>query len=727
MDATKSGLETRQYVRIQVIGRDRVGKTSLVRRLLFPEDGEYDGKSTDGIEINRKCQIRRNDGEWFVGEVDTHQKEMIRRIELAGSMEQSETISKQTRQRLSKEYVLETETIQKEQIPTTSKEYLLDIEKKQHDQEPLLSYEKDIVTVKLDGVTKINLSATTINADDNELRKTDKQTHDIFTNPELIDTHVMPADQKTEMMNQKLDEIMSRAKTCTVKGKKVSDDLVECGIWDFAGQRDYYATHQTFFTPHAIYLLVADIEDNIKPLTHNEDDCYCIDDYIDFWFDNIHCFCNNHSAEKLCPPVIMVCTGTDKFEKAEDKEIYADKLLVYFGKDNKFNHNRGIYFISNTQFKEEDSKEIKILRKHISNIALEMGYFGETLPTKWIQLETAVKVLKDLNIYVYSWYNMEKLAQKYSLEEKELLLFLNYQHKIGNVIFFKEISEYIILQPNWLVKCFRCLVCDSNNGKINFNLICPTAWNALKSSGELSDILISQLFQKEPELKFGDHKTYLLNIMEKFDIVIKPKFRDTSIDKCQKSDSYFLPCMIDTSSSYEDILDTFISKSSDVSITPWLIFEFEFLPFAYFNHILFHYIRNYEVCEVKGLYRGKAVFYLAELSKFIICFSHNAVSVQIWRRHDVLDDNVYQTFLNELCDIIETIQGKLRHTISYSIKFKCSTGDYSESSDRIPLKNNEDISGEYLCNEHSCVHSMADLGNSWLKHFVSIDFVFANS
>lgn len=67
MDTINTGIEVRQYVRIHVIGKDRVGKTSLVRRLLFLEDGAYDGKSTDGIEVERKCQIRRKDGKWFVG------------------------------------------------------------------------------------------------------------------------------------------------------------------------------------------------------------------------------------------------------------------------------------------------------------------------------------------------------------------------------------------------------------------------------------------------------------------------------------------------------------------------------------------------------------------------------------------------------------------------------------------------------------------------------------
>lgn len=65
MKAIELTSEVREYVRIQVIGKDRVGKTSLVSRLLGY--GSHDGKSTDGIEINRKCQIRKEDGEWIVG------------------------------------------------------------------------------------------------------------------------------------------------------------------------------------------------------------------------------------------------------------------------------------------------------------------------------------------------------------------------------------------------------------------------------------------------------------------------------------------------------------------------------------------------------------------------------------------------------------------------------------------------------------------------------------
>ncbi|CAG2216938.1 unnamed protein product [Mytilus edulis] len=66
MKAIQYGKEVRQYVRIQVIGKDRVGKSSLVRRLLGQNINDV--KSTDGIEINRSCKIRTSDGKWTVGE-----------------------------------------------------------------------------------------------------------------------------------------------------------------------------------------------------------------------------------------------------------------------------------------------------------------------------------------------------------------------------------------------------------------------------------------------------------------------------------------------------------------------------------------------------------------------------------------------------------------------------------------------------------------------------------
>ncbi|CAG2185380.1 unnamed protein product [Mytilus edulis] len=300
----------------------------------------HDGKSTDGVDIDRTCQIRKSDGEWIVGEVETEKMERIKRL-------------------------LQAVDITHKEKETTAKQSL-----------PL------------------------------------KHVH------------------STEELSNK-----------EVKG-------LLCNTSDI-------------FTPHAIYLLVADIREDIKHFKPNEE-FNSIGDYIDFWFDCIHCFCKDGSdhGNQLCPPVLMVCTCTDDVEKSLivnvanantpvfiqhnvdkidrmtselnygdkvikdfqitllkiEKWIIISNLTQYFSNNQRLNR-RGIYFVSN---KEEGNEEIVNLKSHISRIATQMEYFAEKLPTKWIHLENALAVLKDLDIDVYEWENMLKIAQKNSVEEAEL-------------------------------------------------------------------------------------------------------------------------------------------------------------------------------------------------------------------------------------------------------------------------------------------------------------------
>lgn len=93
-----------------------------------------------------------------------------------------------------------------------------------------------------------------------------------LTNHEQMPANLDPvksekSDQITEILIEKMNEILSDAKN--EQDKMTSESSVGCGIWDFAGQKDYYATHQTFFTQHAIYLLVADIEEGIEDSKHD--------------------------------------------------------------------------------------------------------------------------------------------------------------------------------------------------------------------------------------------------------------------------------------------------------------------------------------------------------------------------------------------------------------------------------------------------------------------------
>ncbi|CAG2217722.1 TTN [Mytilus edulis] len=105
-----------------------------------------------------------------------------------------------------------------------------------------------------------------------------------------------------------------------------SEKFADCAFWDFAGQKEFYATHQTFLSANAVYLLVVDISEDFKSKTYEnmiEKEFDSIGEYIDFWLDNIHCYCTDdkntpmqcNEDGNLNPPVIIVGTGIDKIHR----------------------------------------------------------------------------------------------------------------------------------------------------------------------------------------------------------------------------------------------------------------------------------------------------------------------------------------------------------------------------------------------------------------------------
>lgn len=62
--------------------------------------------------------------------------------------------------------------------------------------------------------------------------------------------------EKDEHINKMTSAIMEACRHR--KGGEQHDPLAFCWLWDFAGEKDYYATHQVFLSTCAVYLLVTD-------------------------------------------------------------------------------------------------------------------------------------------------------------------------------------------------------------------------------------------------------------------------------------------------------------------------------------------------------------------------------------------------------------------------------------------------------------------------------------
>ncbi|CAC5425688.1 unnamed protein product [Mytilus coruscus] len=139
---------------LDVIGKDGVGKSSLVRRLVGDDNTKL--KSTDGIDIVKKCQIRTTDGKWVIGEVKIERTKIIKRIQEAVYKEQQQSLS------VSDQSIpCGGENNEKEAI--VSNEPLSEVERKQENDPPtkdkirIASRGSNAVDKSLKGENKVNM------------------------------------------------------------------------------------------------------------------------------------------------------------------------------------------------------------------------------------------------------------------------------------------------------------------------------------------------------------------------------------------------------------------------------------------------------------------------------------------------------------------------------------------------------------------------------------------
>jgi len=356
------------------------------------------------------------------------------------------------------------------------------------------------------------------------------------------------------------------------------------------------------------------------------------------------------------------------------------------------------------------------LQSAIFETATEMSSWGKELPLRWIHLETALDGERDAGSNILPFHLVVKLAKDSSLptsDNEEIILFLRYQHECGHVIFFKDLPDYIILNPRWLIDAFKCLV---SAHQFQRTLLHLEDWTELEETGRLTNKLISKLFEKVPKLKFMEYKEHLLHVLEKFDIIVKP-------NNIENMTSYYMPCMIKPSS-FNVICDKFGVHTPSCHRTSWLLLEFEFLPPAFFNHVLVGYIRKFKVSIENGarlsLYRGIGVFDIDKSGcrKLVICADKNLIAFQIWMYGNVLH-STFHDFRHTLTNMVDMLSERYQICCKYKVKLKCSESDYQKAEGRFEYKDLQDDQ-IYFCPEHLREHECLDVYKYWFSDKVDV-------
>ncbi|OPL33286.1 neuralized pats1, partial [Mytilus galloprovincialis] len=367
------------FARLVFIGKHGVGKTSLMRRLLWHKKEDVTStQSTDGIEVE-KCNISIANGKWSpCKETDDDVRRLIRQV-FKGRMLNEERKA--------------TETIDDHEPLSSNKdesngesEKELFTSSDESDDMDLLHYDSKCESdVSVDIQTCIANNKNEHAAVETDLNQVQPV---IFKLESMYDSKInnYTKENESDLVN---DESINEMTSTIMKSflqfreKEQDDTLAFCWLWDFAGQKDFYATHQVFLSKHAVFLLVTDSLEFSTAQDHGID-FEGSAQYVSFWFDAIHCYWSTTKQGRLDPPIIVVCTNEDKLKEPSEREkrqkLFKENLRKIWNYQEKKGHLRNIYFISNTEDTDIVFEEI---RKDISRQAMDMEDWGKDCPLKW--------------------------------------------------------------------------------------------------------------------------------------------------------------------------------------------------------------------------------------------------------------------------------------------------------------------------------------------------------
>lgn len=216
---------------------------------------------------------------------------------------------------------------------------------------------------------------------------------------------------------------------------------------------------------------------------------------------------------------------------------------------------------------------MKDLKDYIAFTMTNQKHWGEHVPVAWTKLESFLKKMREsIKICLFSCL-LETVKKSKDLQintEGELKTALKFFHDTGVILFRKEIENIIILDVQWFVDAFKCIVIDERH----FQTIPPDQQkerNSLTSSGLLYNTLLDCLWGNND---YQQYKEYILIHMEGLNMLAKvdPTF-------------WYVPCM-----NTEKYTTEIIREDCNVSST--LCFMFEFLPLVIFHRLVCACINN---------------------------------------------------------------------------------------------------------------------------------------
>ncbi|KAK3598545.1 hypothetical protein CHS0354_010722 [Potamilus streckersoni] len=535
-----------------------------------------------------------------------------------------------------------------------------------------------------------------------------------------------------QMVNEKADKL-----------EKNIVDYAALAMWDFAGQYIFYTTHQTFLTCHAIYLLVTDLSQLVTDLVE-DDECFfdtegvklCkVQDLVEVWMNSIHCcspspiaktpvtsptsditmtspaFTSHGACSTIIPPAILVGTHVDTIRQDKRQEVirkYFDHICLILKDKPAFQHLVDFFPIDNTQF----DPQLEALKKRIFELASMMPSWGQELPANWLALEASLMKLKTSGIKVipHSLVEEMNLAGAFPIRTTEQLdLFLRFQHETGNFIYFsvEGLREWLVLDTAWLIDALKSLISADtfsfkNNPAIQSKLL------EFRKKGKLAAELIDAIWTKGKHPEFHYYKEIILQLMEKLNMLARPRYYDPDADEAKVEDYFLAPSMIRQATPNEFLTFGPNSQQGNTSVICF-VFMGKILPSPIFHRLVTACVAQWSLSRKNMenlIFCGCSLFELDRHHRMTLLFKEHVIFAGITKI-----GSTDKTLSSKLCievrefitSTLSSITGCLGQNLPFELSILCPKSDRYNVHCLIPvtiLKRNADV----LCNFHDNSH-----------------------
>ena len=274
-------------------------------------------------------------------------------------------------------------------------------------------------------------------------------------------------------------------------------------IWDFAGQEEYYATHQCFLSKRSLYLLVWNVTEGDEGVAD-----------LKPWLNNI-------STRAPGSYIIVVGTFLDKVCEEDRQSGKIDDLLKKVEELTRQYHRLVVTNITVVGLKGRMENVAK-LKDYIYNAAAEYKIknqyvMGHKIPSSYHvldnKLSTIHRLVKDGNHEpIMHAAEFQKMVRDFDLDilnDDDLSMAVQFLHEVGALLHYDDhrhnLDDLYFVDPNWL--------CD-----LMSTVVTVKQWNPHVKQGILRSKHFSLFFKGK---HFPSKYFYqILTLLNKFEIVL---------------------------------------------------------------------------------------------------------------------------------------------------------------------------------------------------------------